>query len=59
MAHVESTGSQGAWFVVRNFAGAGLLALGFGVAMAAVCAAIGLLLWGLLKAVEWVAGLLF
>ena len=57
-ARLQSAGFlQDLWFVVRNFAGAGLLALGFGAAIVIICAVVALVLRGLLEAIVWVARL--
>jgi hypothetical protein len=41
---------------VRSIAGAGVIALAFGAAIAAVCAGLGLALWLALSAASWLAG---
>ena len=46
------------WFGVRNFAGGGAIAIGFGAVIAAICLAIGLVLRALLEAARWAVALL-
>jgi len=45
------------WFGIRNFVGGGLVAAAFGVAIAVICLAIGLVLRALLEAAQWLFGL--
>jgi hypothetical protein len=47
----------GAWFGIRNFIGGGLLAAGFGAAIALICLAIGVVLWAIIEGITWLVRL--